>query len=368
MKEELIRRIAYLKPVSQDSSRSYEEHVEVLTERVNGIMSSREDVFSLIGNNTLTVMTDNHMNHGNFITNVLKFNNFALLARTLPWVYRSYLSRGFSRDYFPAVLKAWKEAIGEQLPETASKEILGVYDWMIEQHGLLVETVGEESGSLDIEYRDNEHSNAFADILLSGNSREALSLAEESVSLATDLGAFYLGVVQPALYKIGLLWERGEISVADEHLATAIVGRIMAAMYPKFAHVSHDKGEAVLACSPNEYHELGSRIVADLLEISGWNVAFLGASTPAEELMKLLRAKKPFLLGVSVAMSFNLGNTSKLLETIRKDPALSSTKVVLGGLALSTAPGLWKELGADGFARDGNEAIEIANEWWMTAS
>ncbi|HAA86369.1 MAG TPA: hypothetical protein DCE14_08515 [Kosmotogaceae bacterium] len=106
MNEELLRRAAYLKPVSQDSSLSYEERVEILTEKVNDIMSSREDVFSLIGNNTLTVMIDNHKNHGSFIKNVLRFNNFALLARTLPWVYRSYLSRGFSRDYFPAVLNA----------------------------------------------------------------------------------------------------------------------------------------------------------------------------------------------------------------------------------------------------------------------
>ncbi|HAA86368.1 MAG TPA: hypothetical protein DCE14_08510 [Kosmotogaceae bacterium] len=82
------------------------------------------------------------------------------------------------------------------MPEDASKEILGIYDWMIEQHDLLAETVQEESGSLDIEYRDNERSNAFVEILLSGKSGEALDFAERSVSLATDLGAFYLGVVQ----------------------------------------------------------------------------------------------------------------------------------------------------------------------------
>jgi len=39
------------------------------------------------------------------------------------------------------------------------------------------------------------------------------------------------------MYRIGLFWERNDISVAEEHVATAIIGRITAALYPLFANV-----------------------------------------------------------------------------------------------------------------------------------
>lgn len=79
------------------------------------------------------------------------------------------------------------------------------------------------------------------------------------------------------MYEVGNLWERGEISVAEEHLASSIISRIMSTIYSKFITFENTRGKAVVTATANEFHKLGSRIVADSLEMNGWDVNHLGS-------------------------------------------------------------------------------------------
>ena len=115
--------------------------------------------------------------------------------------------------------------------------------------------------------------------LLQGEYRECLRLTDRVVTSPETLVDFYLQVVQPCLYQVGNLWQRGVISVAQEHLASAVVARVMAVAYDRVEPMHQLQGKAVVTAAPHNFHEIGARMLADCLGLDGWEVDYLGANT-----------------------------------------------------------------------------------------
>lgn len=347
---------------------AYVHAADDLLEQVNSQLEANPKIRALIGNNPIELMRDNHRNHAKFMATVFHLNSHELLVRTIPWVYRAYHARGFAFDYFPVELVAWQIAIYECIASADQKaEILAVYNWLVQHHEDMIKLAVTGKGSaLSALHEENEIQQTFLSLLLHGNSRGCLALADQSIRTADDLKHFYLDVVWPAMVRIGLLWESNHISVAEEHLATAIVGRVMAALYPRFTQFSVSRGKVVVSAGPNEFHEVGARMVADFMEMDGWDVTYLGTNIPAPELLAILKLHKPFLVALSVATIFNLDNAHQLIQRLKEEPETKDIKVMVGGLAFNSMPALWQDIGADGCAADANSATALSNEWWIT--
>lgn len=360
--DELIREAKERLIVSTEAVKDYEEKGELMLDFVNQEMTKRPDIVGLIGGNSLQMMYDNHKNHLNFMINVFKYSLFELLMKIVPWVYRAYHNHDFSYDYFLVELETWKKAVNKFLQEDFAKEINKTYDWMIEKHPIMIKLSQNQTNfivSLEEEWKAKK--NKFLSFLLKADFESAINFARQFTKSPEDIEKFYLKIVQPALYDVGNLWESGKISVAEEHLATAIVGRVMADIYTKFPKVKK-RAKAVVTSSPNEYHELGGRIVADLLEMNGWDVYYLGANVPVEELIKLISKIKPKIVAISVTMPFNIEKAEEAIEKIRKIKTLQP-KIIVGGLAFNLSPEIYKKIGADFWAPDAKKAIEIINQF-----
>jgi methanogenic corrinoid protein MtbC1 len=339
-----------------------------LLDHVNDQLEAHPKIMDLIGRNPIDLMKDNHRNHATFMATVFRINSFELLARTVPWVYRAYHARGFSYDYFPVELVAWQVAIHESFEKSDQKsEILAIYKWLVQHHEDMIKlSMTGEGLAFSINREANEMQQVFLSLLLHGDTHGCLKLADQSIHTADDLKHFYLDVVWPAMTKIGLLWETNQISVAEEHLSTAIVGRVMAALYPRFCQSTVTRGTAVVSSGPNEFHEIGARMLADLMEMDGWDVTYLGANTPAAEILAILKRNKPFIAALSVATVFNIDKARQVILMINKDQDTSAIKVLVGGLAFNGMPQLWQTIGADGYAADAENAVSVANDWWTS--
>jgi methanogenic corrinoid protein MtbC1 len=145
-------------------------------------------------------------------------------------------------------------------------------------------------------------------------------LREEIVDAASRSDVSGLGT------EVGARWEAGELTIAQEHLATSTV---RAAMQRMLADARAGiRGVAVLACAPGEQHEIGLLMFAVLLRADGWQVAYLGADTPVLDAVELART-----LGAS-ALCFSAGTTdgARALEDALDHGAIpGSTTVVVGG-------------------------------------
>jgi methanogenic corrinoid protein MtbC1 len=202
----------------------------------------------------------------------------------------------------------------------------------------------------------------FLRYLLYGDYKACFALTEQYLAETNDLTTFYLQVIQPCLYEIGRLWEGGHVSVAQEHLATAIVSRIMLTRSGN-AFSECGRGKAVIACAPHELHELGGRMVADLLEKDGWQVKFLGAGLSVAELLKYLQSYPPQFIGISTSMPFNIDSAKEVIVSIRQDVVLKNVKIMIGGTAFHYEDLSWRKMGADAYAVDGAAAVKIAKNW-----
>ncbi|WP_333570742.1 cobalamin B12-binding domain-containing protein [Thermodesulfobacterium commune] len=360
--EELIREAEKVLPVSFEAAEEYEKHKDLMLNFVNTKMSKRKDIFSLIGGNSLQMMFDNHRHHVNFMINVFKFSMFELLVRMVPWVYRSYHNHGFTYDYFLVELETWKKAIKKFLSKPSSDEIMKTYDWLIEKHEKMIDLSKDEAVfTIKLEGEWEEKKNQFLYYILEGDFEKALKFTKKIVKRPEDLQDFYLNIIQPALYDVGNLWEQGKISVAEEHLATSIVGRIIANLYLLFSKTQKSKLKAIVTATPNEFHELGCRMVADFLEMDGWDVLYLGANVPEEELINIVKKTKPKLLAISVTMPFNITKAQRIIESL-KTLGDHVPKIMVGGIAFNLMPDLYKKIGADFWAKDAKEAVEVARK------
>ena len=132
-----------------------------------------------------------------------------------------------------------------------------------------------------------------ADVAAEGVSvelREAIQRLDDAAShtafdrLLADfsLDAVLDGAVLPLLRELGEGWERGEVSIAQEHFASHLIrGRLLGLAR------GWDRGSgprAVLACPPEERHDLGLLIFGLALREHGWRITFLGGDTPVETL------------------------------------------------------------------------------------
>jgi methanogenic corrinoid protein MtbC1 len=370
MIEKMCASCRKLHAVSPEAAEAYVHAVDRLLIHVNDQMESNPDIRMLIGRNPLDLMRENHRNHAAFMTTIFRINSFELLARTVPWLYRAYHARGFSYDYFPAELVSWQIAIHECLERSEQKtEILAVYSWLVRHHEDMVKlAITGEGLSFSVQREATEMQRVFLALLLHGDTHGCLTLVGQSVQTADDLKRFYLDVIWPTLCSVGLLWESNQISVAEEHLATAITGRVMAALYPRFALFSVTKGTIIVSAGPNEFHEVGARMVADFMEMDGWDVDYLGANTPVNDLLDVIRRHKPFAVALSVATVFNLDNARQVIYKIKEDHETADVKVLVGGVAFTGMPLLWQDIGADGYATDAESALHISNEWWLARS
>jgi len=158
------------------------------------------------------------------------------------------------------------------------------------------------------------------------------------------------------------MWQKQEITVAKEHYATSVIQSIIGMLYPYLFKNEKKNGKVFIgACSGSELHEIGLRMVADFLEIEGWDTHYLGANLPIEYVIEEVRDKKPDILGISTTTIVNLPFAKELIQEIKKDPLTKNTKIMVGGRVYNNDDNLWKEVGADAFALDAEDSVKIAD-------
>ncbi|WP_225409041.1 cobalamin B12-binding domain-containing protein [Stigmatella hybrida] len=194
---------------------------------------------------------------------------------------------------------------------------------------------------------------------LAGDRREALRLlVDEGLLRGIPLQDLHLKVIQPAQYEIGRLWQENHISVAQEHLATAISQLALSHLYRHLPRDPFNGKVIMLSCVEGELHEVGARMAADFLEMAGFDVRFLGANVPSHHLVRMVREQTPDLLALSVTMTYHLPALRDAVAVVRE--AVPKLPIAVGGLAFSWVPGLEKELDVAFFGKDARELVASA--------
>ncbi len=179
-------------------------------------------------------------------------------------------------------------------------------------------------------------SHAFRDALGIADAAGAERVARQALGEGMSVAALYQRVIAPALWRIGELWEEGKISVADEHLATALTHQVMAGIYgPSLGHEVMP-GRIMLAGVEREHHALGLRMAADVIELAGYETVYLGADVPVDDLLGAIATRAPDLVALGATMPHSTAALGHAIREIRRaDPSLV---VLFGGQGADVGP------------------------------
>jgi len=176
-----------------------------------------------------------------------------------------------------------------------------------------------------------KYEDEFFNFLIKGNRYECWKVMREFRKLNSSIMVLYEEVFKKSLYRIGLMWETGEVSVAVEHMATSITLGLMYELSPEIMGLDRKNKKLVISCVENENHQVGGKMVADIFEGKGWDTFYLGADTPMDELVKFCDEVKPDLIGLSLSIYSNLKFLIDEIATIR---ATTNIPIIIGGQAL----------------------------------
>jgi MerR family transcriptional regulator, light-induced transcriptional regulator len=208
----------------------------------------------------------------------------------------------------------------------------------------------------------NDVYEAYLAALRAGDRRLAFQVVDKAYENGAELRTLYLDVFQPALREIGRLWERNEVTVAEEHLATAITQSIMAGLYTR-ATLEADRGRhLVAACPETERHEIGLRMLCDFMDLEGWTTTFLGAAVPRASLARLVCEKAPDVLALSASITPHVTAVRTTITEVRAACGSKQPLILVGGRIFHDTPELAYAVGADLTARDAREAVELLRE------
>jgi MerR family transcriptional regulator, light-induced transcriptional regulator len=101
-------------------------------------------------------------------------------------------------------------------------------------------------------------------------------------------------VVLPYLRALGERWERGEVSVVQEHFASNLIRGRLAGLARGWGHGQGPR--VILACVPDELHDIALLAFGIVLNRNGWRIEYLGANTPLDDLIRLAHAQRPDLI------------------------------------------------------------------------
>jgi methanogenic corrinoid protein MtbC1 len=145
--------------------------------------------------------------------------------------------------------------------------------------------------------------------------------------------------------QVGEAWMRHQATILEEHRATALSSLGLALLAPDIwsAPGRCQRGRAVLAAAPGEYHTVGLLIAASLLELEGYAVEVLGADTPAMQLAVACVERRPALVGIAVSTIDHLPAAREAIEMVRH--AAPHSCIAAGGFGARAAGA--PALGAD---------------------
>jgi methanogenic corrinoid protein MtbC1 len=164
-----------------------------------------------------------------------------------------------------------------------------------------------------------------------------------------------LEVLAPVQHRVGSEWAANRITVAQEHAATAINDRVVAALaHHPAARPAPRVGRVTVACVDGEWHALPARLLSEVLRLRGWQVDFLGAQVPTPHLIAHLHHHGPDAVALSCSIPTRLPTAHAAITACQA----AGVPVLAGGAAFGPDGRYARLLGADGWAPDARAAAQ----------
>ena len=174
---------------------------------------------------------------------------------------------------------------------------------------------------------------AYERAVLAGDEREAEAVISESIAAGLAETTIDDEIIRPTMRHVGDLWADGELSIAQEHLATSISMRVITLQRDAFRHArQRSSHRVVLAGLEGEQHVVGLNMAASVLLHAGYDVRLLGPDLPVLEVAGTVVTHRPHVVGFSTATACSASHLPAAVRIVQDfDPRV---RIVVGGCAV----------------------------------
>ncbi|MFJ5933982.1 B12-binding domain-containing protein [Streptomyces sp. NPDC093071] len=186
----------------------------------------------------------------------------------------------------------------------------------------------------------------------------AIAVLYHAMDEGLDEETLLLDVIAPVQERVGVEWAADRITVAQEHAATAINERAMAALAHRRSTRpprSARRGRITVACIDGEWHSFPARLISETLRLRGWHVDHLGAQTPTPHLVAHLHRTGSDAVLLSSSLPTRLPTAHAAITACQA----IGVPVMVGGRAFGPGGRYAHALGADQWAPDARTAATV---------
>ncbi len=198
--------------------------------------------------------------------------------------------------------------------------------------------------------------------VLKGDKALAADLASSALDKSFDL----LGIIENGfsrgIREAGEKWEKGEYFLPELAFSAEAMKTAMEVLKPsllKSETQNRSRGIIVIGTVQGDIHDIGKTLVATMLAANGYNVIDLGADVPHDLLLKEAIKEDVQLLCMSALLTTTMAGQAYIIEQLKEKGVREKIKVLVGGAPTNS---VWaEEIGADGYAENAVDAVEMAN-------
>ena len=203
--------------------------------------------------------------------------------------------------------------------------------------------------------------------------KQALIVADLELGVAAaqrlmDTGADPKWVLEEgmavAMFDLGEMWKRGEVFLPEVVASAEVFKRCNAIIEPILLAQQDPDAEAnvlVLMCTvKGDLHDLGKNMVGAMLRTSGFDVHDMGKDVSADRIIEAIEELNPQILGMSALLTTTVPYQETVIKRLVAAGLRDKIKVMVGGAPVT--PEWADKIGADGYANNAPEAVEIAKK------
>ncbi|MCS7227428.1 MAG: corrinoid protein [Endomicrobia bacterium] len=160
---------------------------------------------------------------------------------------------------------------------------------------------------------------------------------------------------------VGEKFKSGEIFIPEVLVAAKTMKTAMNILRPYFVKTNINKyGKFIIGAVKNDFHDIGTTLVAIMFEGNGFEVKHLGMNVSPEKFIEEIKTEQPDIVGLSALLTTTMQNIKLTINEIVKAGIRDKVIIMVGGAPVTQE--FADEVGADGYAPDAVSAVEKAKE------
>jgi methanogenic corrinoid protein MtbC1 len=200
------------------------------------------------------------------------------------------------------------------------------------------------------------------DAMTNMRENEAIAIARSLVEQGED-PLKILAECTMAMEAVGKRFEAGEYFLPELMMAGEMLRQVSEMVKPKMKGKQdvRKRGKVLIGTVEGDIHDIGKDIVTFLLDVNGFEVRDIGIDVPAGQFVEAIKGFKPRVVGMSGLLTLAYDSMKNTVQTIVDAGLRDKVQIMIGGGQMTET--VREYTGADAFAKDAVEGVNLAKKW-----